>query len=107
MAGAPVSETESWNVGGGGGAAFETLGKAKATPTIAVVRISFSFITGSSRPKSLVVRGLPLRTGGFKREDVLLRHRPRSIPRPGPASEIFPTNAPLVPAAFGRLRKPE
>jgi hypothetical protein len=42
-AGAPVKDTESPRVGHGG-AALDTLGKAKATPTIAVVRISFSFI---------------------------------------------------------------
>ena len=37
-------DTESCCGGGAGGAALETLGKAKAAPTIAVVRISFSFM---------------------------------------------------------------
>ena len=40
----------SWGGGGGGGAALETLGKAKAVPTIAVVRISFSFMVAPLDP---------------------------------------------------------
>jgi hypothetical protein len=41
-AGPPVRVTESCVGGGDGSAALEMLGKAKATPTIAVVRISVS-----------------------------------------------------------------
>ena len=52
-AGAPVRDTESCKVGAGG-AAFEMLGKAKAPPTIAVVRISFSFMVA---PLDLVPGG--------------------------------------------------
>src|SRR5512132_1488080 len=48
-AGAPVKDTESPRVGPGG-AALETLGKAKATPTVAVVRISFSFMMAPLDP---------------------------------------------------------
>jgi hypothetical protein len=43
----------SWGGGGGGGAALETLGNAKAPPTIAVARISFSFIGTPLSPNSL------------------------------------------------------
>ena len=49
MAGASVRETESCR-GGAGGAALETPGKAKATPTVAVVRISFSFMVAPLDP---------------------------------------------------------
>ena len=48
-AGALLRDTESWKVGAGG-AALEMLGKAKATPTIAVVRISFSFMVAPLGP---------------------------------------------------------
>ena len=50
MAGASVRTTESCS-GGAGGAALETLGKAKAVPTIAVVRISFSFMVAPLDPR--------------------------------------------------------
>jgi hypothetical protein len=48
--------------GGGGGAAFETLGKPEVTPTIAMVRIRFSFIVAPLDPSRwrFVVKAAPL-----------------------------------------------
>ena len=49
MAGASVRETESCR-GGACAQALETPGKAKAAPTVAVVRISFSFMVAPLDP---------------------------------------------------------
>ena len=48
LVGPPVKATDSCV--GGGGAALETLGKVKAIPTIAMVRISFSFMVAALDP---------------------------------------------------------
>ena len=74
LVGPPVKVTESWKVGAGG-AALETLGKVKTIPMIAMVRISFSFRVAAldESPWRFVVYYSEL--GGFKRVDVLLRHR--------------------------------